>query len=108
MIVIGAEDLVARLIAEPLRQHKAVLNESGIVIFPASTQHATVKVQGISYEDDYKGNALAVIFDGQRFEIRWHRDFSADRVKQLVAGLHKLPKLAALKGLLVTYQGKAL
>jgi len=106
MVVIGAADLAARLIAEPQRQHKAVLNEVGIVIFPASTQHATVKVPGISYEDDYRGNALAVIFDGQKFEIRWHRDFGSDRVKLLVAELLKHSELAVLKRLAVTYQGK--
>jgi hypothetical protein len=108
MIVIGAEDLAARLAAEPLRQQKALLNEAGIVIFPASTQHATVKVQGISYEDNYRGNALAAVFDANKFEIRWHRDFSADRVKQLVVDLRKLPQLAALTGLTITYQGKAI
>ena len=106
--MIGAEDLATRLAAEPLRQHKALLNESGMVIFPTSIQHATVKVPGICYEDDYKGNALAVIFDGQKFEIRWHRDFSTDQVKQMVVGLLKLPQLAALKGLSVNYQGKAI
>ena len=106
MIVIGAEDLAVRLAAEPLRQQKALLNEAGIVIFQASTQHATVKVQGISYEDDYLGNALAAMFDANKFEIRWHRDFSADRVKQLVVELCKLPELASLEGLSVTYQGK--
>jgi hypothetical protein len=108
MIAIGAEDLTAQLTAEPLRQHKALLNDAGIVIFPASTQHATVKAHGISYEDDYRGNALAAVFDAHKFEIRWHRDFSADRVKQLIAELHKLPELAVLRGLSVTYQGKVL
>ena len=106
MIIIGAENLTERLKAEPLRQLKALLNETGIVIFPASIQHATIKLPGISYEDDYKGNALAVIFDGQKFEIRWHRDFTEARVKLLVKDLRKHPELGALKEQLVTYQGK--
>jgi len=41
------------------------MNEIGILIFPASAQHATVKADGISYEDDYKGNALAAVFDAR-------------------------------------------
>jgi hypothetical protein len=106
MIVIGAENLAEKLKAEPLRQHKALLNETGIVIFPASIQHATIKTHGISYEDDHKGNALAVIFDGQKFEIRYHRDFTEARVKLLVMELWKHPDLRALKEHSATYQGK--
>jgi len=108
MIVIGAENLTERLKAEPLRQLKALLNETGIVVFPASIQHAAIKLHGISYEDDYKGNALAVIFDGQKLEIRWHRDFTEARVKLLVNDLRKLPELRALKELSVSYQGKTI
>jgi len=104
MIVIGAENLAERLEIEPFRQHKAILNEMGIVIFAASIQHSTVKVPGISYADDYHGNALAVIFDAKKFEIRWHRDFSKERVKQL--GKHS--ELTAFKEHLVIYQGNAL
>ena len=108
MIIIGAENLAERLEAEPLRQLKALLNETGIVVFPASIQHAAIKLHGISYEDDYKGNALAVIFDGQKLEIRWHRDFTEARVKLLVNDLRELPELRALKELSVSYQGKTI
>ena len=108
MIIIGAENLAERLKAEPFRQLKALLNETGVVIFPASIQHATIKLPGISYEDDYKGNALAVIFDGQKFEIRGHRDFTEARVKLLVKDLRKHPELGALRAQSVNYQGKAI
>ena len=108
MIVIGAENLAERLKDEPLRRLKALLNETGIVIFPASTQHAAIKLRGISYEDDYKGNALAAIFDGHKFEIRWHRDFSEIRVKQLVDTLRRQPQLNSIENHLVTYGGNAL
>jgi len=95
MIVIGAENLEEKLKSEPLRQHKALLNETGIVIFPVSVQHSTVKIHGVSYEDDHAGNALAVIFDGHKFEIREHHQFSAGRVKLLVEQLRQQPGLAA-------------
>src|SRR5580658_9676782 len=103
MVVIGAENLAEKLKAEPLRQYKALMNETGIVIFPASIQHVTIKTHGLSYEDDYKGNALAVIFDGRKFEIRWHREFSEARVKSLVGELLKQPEMPALKEHSVTY-----
>jgi hypothetical protein len=108
MNVIGAEDLAVKLKKEPLRQRKALINETGIVIFPASVQHAAIKTHGISYEDDYKGNALAAIFDGQKLEIRWHRDFTEARVKLLLEGLRNLPALTALRHHSVSYQGKSI
>ena len=37
---------------------KFLLNDSAIAFFPASQQHRDVKLEGLSYEDDYRGNAL--------------------------------------------------
>jgi len=108
MQIVGATHLEAELKAEPLRQHKAVLNESGILIFPASTQHASMKADGISYEDDYQGNALAVVFDAHKFEIRWHREFTDERVRLLLKRLRASPELSFLTTQSVTYQGKAI
>jgi len=108
MRIIGATHLEVALKAEPLRQHKAVMNEIGILIFPASAQHATVKADGISYEDDYKGNALAAVFDARKFEIRWHREFSNERVRLLLKILRASPELSFLSAQSVTYQGKTI
>jgi len=106
MQIIGATHLEEDLKAEPFRKHKAVLNETGILIFPASVQHATMKADGISYEDDYNGNALAVVFDAHTFEIRWHREFSEDRVRALLHKLRGIVDLASLTAQRVTYQGR--
>ena len=108
MQIVGATHLEVELKAESLRQHKAVLNEVGILIFPSSTQHATMKADGISYEDDYRGNALAAVFDARKFEIRWHREFSQERVRLLVKKLAESPELSFLSAQSVTYQGKPL
>jgi hypothetical protein len=105
MIIVGAENLEEKLKAEPLRQHKAILNEKGMVIFCVSQQHSMIKVHGISYQDDSKGNALAAIFNAQKFEIRGHNDFTTNRVKSLVEMLRRAPELSALRNHQVTYQG---
>ena len=39
------------------------------MFFPGATEHRTVKAAGLSYEDDYKGNAMAAIISGGRIEI---------------------------------------
>ncbi len=75
MLIIGFETLSVRIEKEPTRQFTAVLNETGIIIFSVTSQHSTQKQPGISYEDDYRGNALAAILNGTKCEIRWHRDF---------------------------------
>lgn len=108
MQIIGATHLDAALKAKPFCQHKAVFNETGILIFPASAQHATMKADGISYEDDYQGNALAAVFDAHKFEIRWHREFSNERVGILLKKLRENPELSFLNAQLVTYQGKTI
>ena len=108
MKIFGADTLAFRIEQEPARQFKAVLNEEGIIIFSAMTQHSTMKQSGISYEDDYRGNALAAVLDGTKCEIRWHRDFSAERVKAIWSALTQNPDLSPLISLRVSYRGEVL
>jgi hypothetical protein len=89
------------------RTYKAVVNESGAIFFSADLQHSTMKAHGVSYEDDYRGNAVAAIFQSGRCEIRFHQDFSPARVAALWTSLTRQPGLEALGGYCVTYQGKA-
>jgi len=35
------------------------MNEESAAFFPVSQQHRDVKICGLSYEDDYRGNAFA-------------------------------------------------
>jgi hypothetical protein len=89
MVVVGA-DLLASLAAGEVPALKMVFNASGAIIFPAEEQHRDQKAPGISYEDDYRGNALAALLRSGEIEIRFHRDFSDARVKEIVARLVRL------------------
>ena len=107
MNVTGA-DIVRQELEQPGYFFKAILNDSGAAFFPGKTEHRTVKVAGLSYEDDYKGNALAAVITDGRVEIRNHRDFSAERVKIIVIALLAHPELQCLNGFPVQYRGQKL
>ncbi len=90
------------------RTLKLVFNENGAIVFPASAQHRHQKLSGISYEDDYAGNALAAMITPDRVEIRFHQDYSDERVQTLVATMLRHDELAPLRTRRVLYQGRAL
>lgn len=90
---------------------KMLLNEAGIVFFGPGQQHSAVKLQGLSYEDDYKGNALAGTFRPGRVDIRFHQDFSDERVWriwQMWKRLYAKNGLAQLDAWEVYYQRRKL
>jgi hypothetical protein len=85
---------------------KAVLNQHGIIFLPARAQHRDSKATNISYEDDYKGNALAAMLTPGRIEIRYHKAFTDDAVADLLEALTAHPDLAFMRGWSATYQGR--
>lgn len=87
---------------------KFQMNDSEIAFFPASLQHRDVKPGGLSYEDDYKGNALAGLIVSGKPEIRFHSAFSDDRVRNLWHQLRSAPECAGLPIGNPTYQGRPL
>ncbi len=87
---------------------KVVLNCKGAIFFPASQEHRDQKAPGISYADDYAGNALAAMVSPGRVEIRNHRDFSESRVTAIMRAMYQQPELATLRGWRVTYRGRDL
>ena len=87
---------------------KFILNDSGIVFFPASQQHRDIKLDGLSYEDDYRGNALAGLVTPERVEIRFHSAFSDERVKRLWAQVLGVPEIASAGLAAIYYQGRKL
>jgi len=105
MNVIGT-DIVREELQQPGYFFKAVLNDSGAAFFPGKTEHRTIKVSGLSYEDDYKGNALAAIITNGRIEIRNHREFSVGRVTTVMQALLSHPELHCLQGFSVQYCGE--
>ncbi len=107
MLVIGA-DFPATLAAGGGFSAKMVLNEKGALVFAVGRQHRDEKAEGISYEDDYRGDALAALLSPGRIEIRYHRDFSDERVRAIVLSLMAEPDLAFTRNWQVTYQGRTL
>ena len=77
----------------------------GAIFFPTAQQHRDQKAPGISYEDDYRGNALAAMLAPGRIEVRYHRDFTDLQVAHIIATLLADPRLSFLCGWRVTYQG---
>ena len=99
-------DSIKRLINAEDFTFKMILNESGALLFPKEAQHSSMKANGLSYEDDYKGNALAAMIRKGVIEIRYHRDFSDERVSRIVKGLLALPLMSFAKTFAVSYQGR--
>lgn len=87
---------------------KMVFNARGAIIFPVSRQHRDMKADGISYEDDYRGNALAAMLAPGRIEVRYHQSYTDHEVAYIVAELLRDSRLAPLGVVTVTYQGRAL
>ena len=107
MVLSGVEFMLS-LVEEDHFSAKMVLNESGAIFFGVNQQHCDQKAEGIPYEDNYKGNALAAMLAPGKVEIRYHKYFSDNRVASIVASLMEQPRLSFMKGWQVTYQGRAI
>jgi hypothetical protein len=107
MILLGLDHILG-LIEGKVHSGKTVFNASGAIFFPVSKQHSDMKAEGISYEDNYKGNALAAMLAPGKIEIRFHKAFSDERVAAVVRELFSMPELAGMRGWVVTYQGRVL
>lgn len=92
--------------SQPGFSAKMVFNKNGALIFPATQQHREMKAENISYDDNYKGNALAAMLSRGLIEIRFHKSFSDAAVARLVSSLLQTPEMAFMKGWRVTYQGR--
>lgn len=73
---------------------KMVFNANGAIFLPTAHQHRDHKAEGISYEDDYKGNALAAMLAPGRIEVRYHSGYSDAEVTRILRNLVALPQLA--------------
>jgi hypothetical protein len=87
---------------------KAIFNARGAIFFPVDRQHREQKLEGVSYEDNYAGNAMAAMLSPGRIEIRYHRDFADQDVCRVVSALLNQPDLQFMRGRQVTYQGRLL
>ena len=55
---------------------KAIVNDSEIAFFSGAIQHRDMKVSNLSYEDDYKGNALACVIQPNQIQVRYHARYT--------------------------------
>lgn len=105
MFVRGANCL-RMLLREGDFSAKMVFNRAGAIIFPVSGEHRDQKMPGISYEDDYRGNALAAMLCPGKIEVRYHEMFSDENVRTLLDALFAEPELFDLVDWELTYQGR--
>ena|ERR1051326_979393 len=107
MSLIGVEFMVSVARATGFSA-EMVVNENGALFFAANLQHREQKAAGISYEDDYAGNALAAMLAPGQIEIRFHRAFSDQRVAQIIENLLAAPELYFMSNWQVAYQGRTI
>lgn len=107
MIVYGF-DSIAPLLEQDGYLFKMLANDSGVVLFPHTTEHRDATQPGIKYSDDSRGNALAAMVKPGRIEFRFHQQFTDERVKTIAERMLTLPELNFARSFIVTYQARTL
>lgn len=107
MIAFGL-DSISTDIAQDGYFVKCIVNSTAAIFFPGTIQHRDVKQEGVSYEDDYRGNALAATITPGTIDVRFHERFSDDAVRAIFRSLLVLPDLDWASGYQVRYQGRLL
>ena len=107
MLLLGIE-LLESIIEQSGFSAKMVFNDNGAIFLPTSSQHRDHKAPGISYEDDYAGNALAAMLYPGRVEVRYHRDYPDEHVARILGNLVSEPRLSGMRDWQATYQGRPL
>lgn len=79
--------MIAELAEESHFQAKMVFNDRGAIFLSVRDEHRFHEAAGISYEDNYKGNALAAMLGPGTIEIRYHEGFTDRRVARIVRSL---------------------
>lgn len=105
MMIVGAE-LLEKLASGLVFEVKMAFNAAGAIVFPASEQHRDQKLPGISYEENYRGNALAAMIRPGEVEIRFHHDFGDADVARILKSVLARHEMRPLAGARATYQGR--
>ena len=85
---------------------KFILGDTAIVFLPVTQQHRDVKSHGLSYEDDYRGNAVAGLVTPEGAEIRFHSTYSDERIRTIWTKLRTLPEFSDARLGRLVYQGR--
>ena len=99
-------ELLRQTLASSGTSVKFILGDSAIVFFPVTQQHRDIKSHGLSYEDDYRGNAVAGFVTPTGVEIRYHKSYSDERIRAIWSKLRALPDFADGRLSRVLYQGR--
>ena len=87
---------------------KCIVNSSAAIFFPGTIQHRDVKREGVSYEDDYRDNAMAATITPGRIDIRFHQSYPDETVRTIFEELLRLPNMRWAAGFSIRYQGRTL
>ena len=107
MQVYGLEE-VSQELAQTGYFVKCLLNREALLLFSSLIQHRDVTRHGLSYEDDYRGNAMAGIVKPGKIEVRFHAAFEDVIVKSLFSELFCMPEMNWASNKIVEYQGRIL
>ncbi|MBL4697315.1 MAG: hypothetical protein JKX70_00630 [Phycisphaerales bacterium] len=107
MIIIGT-DFIKPLLDQQYFSAKMVFNAHGVIIFSVHQEHRNQTAENISYEDNYKGNALAAMLAPGKLEIRYHKAFADKQVAVIIAQFKQHPDLSFMADWTATYQGRLL
>ena len=105
---IRGTDFIIPLLDQQHFSAKMVFNEHGAIIFPVHQEHRNQSAMNISYEDNYKGNALAAMLAPDIIEIRYHKMFTDNQVAKIIKTLKAHSEFVFLSDWRVTYQGRFL
>ncbi len=105
MVIIHPE-LFREALANKGASVKFILNDSAIVFLPVTQQHRDFKIHGVSYEDDYRGNAVAGLITAAGVEIRFHKAYSAERISLIWSKVKALLEPSDSRLNRLFYQGR--
>ena len=87
---------------------KCIANESEVAFFSGAIQHRDLKIASLSYEDDYRGNAVAGTITKGVIDVRFHEKYSDEKIAKIFASILESPEVASIAGYCVRYQGRVL
>ena len=87
---------------------KCIITKTVALFFPGTIQHRDMKQGGASYEDDYRGNAMAATITPGRIDVRFHEAYTDHTVEDIFRTLLRMPEMGWATTFSVRYQGRHL